>query len=363
MTYDKIIVHGMMTSKNFGDVLLGQTTIGWLRELGCSEVLTAYASPEVQKILGTRNARPADYASADAVILSGGGYFQMMDRGRPALKRFVKNTGPLMAGGALGKPLAILAVGMAPLPHAILRQGVRRLFNRARLVTLRDPRSMECAGELSLRKPPVLAGDLVFAHRPETLPPALLDEARGIVGKGRVLALHLSDSSAGSPDYARLHKLIEQELAPLTDTRFLLIADHPSGDSGGPQARAQAELQRRLGPDRCILAPYRDTAFLMALLSVSDAVLTNKLHVGLAAAAMGTMPFSLAKNVKNLGSFADLGLAGTCAMLDAPDEDIRPILHALRDCETGFEVPEAIRARSMSNRDLLAGFLAGKRAA
>lgn len=362
LKHQRIIVHGMTTSRNFGDVLLCETTVAWLRELGCGEILSARASPEVQKILGTRNAALSDYRRADAVLLTGGGYFQMTDHGKAAIKSFAKYAGPLMLGRIFGKPLAVLAVGLAPLPHGILARGTKWLFDSCKVVSLRDPRSVEYAGALNLRKPPLLAGDLVFAHRRETLPDGLADEARALLDKQpqeRLIGLHLSQASAGSTDYTRLYALIEEVLAPMQGTRFVLLEDHPSGSGKGPQLQAHDELRARLGADRCIAVPYRDTAFMMAILAGLDAVFTNKLHVGLAAAAMGTTPFSLAKNVKNIGSFADLGLAENCAMLGAPDAQVRAILERLRDCQDRFEVPAEIRDRSLSNREILARFLAG----
>ncbi len=357
----KIIIHGMMTSQNFGDILLAEIVTGWLRELTTAELLSAYAAPDVQAILGTRNATPGDYVSANGVVLSGGGYFQMMDSGYPALKRFLKNTGPLQLAQLFGKPTALIGVGVDRLPHASMRFMLRRLLNHAVAAGLRDPNSLACAEELGLRRHAELTNDLVFSLDATTLDPqkqAAAAARRERLGSDRLVGLHLSGTSTSAPDYARLHERLRLALADAPpSTGYLIIEDHPSKEKGG-QSDAQQEILSYLPAGRAEIVRYDGTRSMLALLHSLDSVFTNKLHVGLAAAAMGTMPFSLAKNRKNLASFDALGIGGNCLMLSAATGDMDRILASAITHSGRFTVPPDVRALSMKNRDLLKKFVA-----
>lgn len=356
----KLIIHGMMTSQNFGDVLLAQIVTGWLRELTSAELLTAHAAPDVQQILGTRNAKASDYLSADGVLLSGGGYFQMMDRGYHAQKRFVKNTYPLHVGQLLGKPTAMIGVGVDKLPHRSMRMMLRRLLNHSVAVGVRDPNSLAFAKQLGPRRPPTLTNDLVFALRESDIVPEKSAAAGALIaelGRERVVGLHLSGTSSESEDYARLHARLKQLLASAPeDTAFLVIEDHASKGGKG-QVEALRELQSYLPDSKSRFVPYAGTAEMLAVLNRLDAVFTNKLHVGLAAAAMGTMPFSLAKNRKNIGSFAALGIGDNCRMLSASADEMDDVLNRAISHRGRFVVPEEIRQLSAKNRELLAQFV------
>ena len=358
---NRLIVHGMMTSQNFGDVLLAQVVTRWLSELTSAEILTAQAGADVGAILGLRNAKPADYLTANGVVLSGGGYFQMMDRGWPALRRFIKNVGPLVTGRLLGKPIGLVGVGVEQLPHQTMRVLLRGLLNSATVTGLRDPNSIACASSLGLRRAPTLTSDLVFTLTSDDLAPADLAVARQLtvdLGWERVVGLHLSEPSNGSSDYARLHESLRRRIAETPETvGFVLIEDHPNHNGGG-QRGAWDEIAALLPPSRYRLVPYAGTGAMLALLHTLDAVFTNKLHVGLAAAAMGTMPFSLAKNRKNIASFATLGLADNCRMLSASDAEMDEILGRALTHHGHFEVPSEIRTLAWKNLDLLSAFVA-----
>ncbi|MBL4858037.1 MAG: hypothetical protein JKY36_02365, partial [Erythrobacter sp.] len=78
-----------------------------------------------------------------------------------------------------------------------------------------------------------------------------------------------------------------------------------------------------------------------------DAVLTSKLDVALCAASMGTMPFAVAKHRKNLASFADIGIASNCCLLDEADSDqIAAIVSRFLRHEGSLAVDNDVRNRA-----------------
>lgn len=355
----KIVVHGMMTSENFGDVLLAQIVTRWLRELTSMELVLANASPEIAQILGCRRARLIDYFSAKGVILSGGGYFQMMDHGLPAMRRFVKNVGPLLAGRLMQKPIGMVGVGVDELPHAVMRSTLRYLLNVSSIVGLRDPRSVEHARNLKLKRLPILTSDLVFSVTEGDTGLHQRGRASELLSKlngKRLLGIHLSDSADASPRYRQLHHLLKVYLPSVEDEAgFVLLEDHPGGNGG--QRRAQREIMQYLSERNTVIIPYETTELMLAVLSKVDAVLTNKLHVGLAAAAVGTAPFSVAKNRKNLSSFKALGLSDNCCMLDESDSILERIVSTFVVHEGTVSILPKIRELAAKNKELLSEFV------
>lgn len=354
-----LLLHGALSSPNFGDVLLARITVGWIREHSDFEICAYKAAPAVLEELGIRPATVRDLFSADAYLLSGGGYFQTPLTGYRAHKRFLRHAGPVLLGQIRRRPTALIGVGAARLPHAAMRRGLRFLIDQAHTATVRDPRSHEASVAVGTRRPPTVTADLAFVQCRSILPPEACEEAAQLVssvGSGQTIAVHLSGTPATSPDYANLYRALEESLMAAQQAGVLLIEDHPH--AGSPQQQAQAHLHQRLGAGRSRIVPYRDSQSLSALLSAVDAVLTDKLHVGLVAAAMGTPPYSIAKHPKNLATYEAIGLGEHCILLERCDASrVRSLISRLLDPPDTFSIAPEVRERAGENERALRDFL------
>ncbi|TIN35833.1 MAG: polysaccharide pyruvyl transferase family protein [Mesorhizobium sp.] len=361
-----LIFHGMLRNHNFGDVLLAQICLSWVREIyPYHPIKSVFVTPELSELLGLGHAKIFDILRAKAAVLSGGGYFQIADSGLAPLKRFCKNAGPILLAQMAGRPTALIAVGVGPIPNRSIfdwttRAGIRLLFSAARLVCLRDLGSVDAFRSLQTGTVPVQTADLVFALRPEDLPASAIDYAESIMatisaGKN-VLGLQLSYLKESSPEYLRLYDVLETKISSTEGNHFLLLEDHVALDSG--QQRFQAYMKQKLGQDRTTVVPYRGPFQMAALLGRTKGVLTDKLHVGLVAAAMGATPFSLAKHPKNISAYEEIGIPENCALLSkATAKEIEAVVEGFLKKNRPFEVSAKVRGAALENKKLLQEFL------
>jgi polysaccharide pyruvyl transferase WcaK-like protein len=357
-----ILFHGALRSENFGDVLLAQVILSWIREATAAQIFAAGVSESVLKLLGLKKATLQDQFTADAFILSGGAFFNFPGKGAPfseAARFFVRNSWPLLSAQALGKPTAIIGVGALGGRPLLWRTVARLSFSRTRAASVRDSGSWKALRELGVKQLPACTADSVFYLTLDDLPQPALRYADGVVlkaAKGRRIGVHLSGSPETSPHYARLFQILEARIAPDPNLTIFVIEDHPSSKSG--QRAAQDYLSQRLGSGRCVAVPYPGTYELASVLAKLDAVLTDKLHVGLVAAAMGTPPFSVSKHPKNAPAYDEIGLGAHCLMLDsASDAEIDRLASALVASTERFKVPDHVRTGAQRNRELVHAFI------
>jgi polysaccharide pyruvyl transferase WcaK-like protein len=354
-----LIFHGMLRSQNFGDTLMAQIVLDWIRDMTDEPIRAMFVSPPLRERLELPVASPLDILRAKAAVLSGGGYFQIADNGVPALKRFVKNAGPILLAQAAGSPSALIGIGVGPVPAGALESGVRRLLARAKVVCVRDRTGYDLVRRLVLGANVEETADIVFSLQAAALPAAAVAAADRIAparGARRQSAVLFSDTPDRNVKYAPVFEALEAACAANPDRHVLLFEDHVNPGSG--QQRAQALLCERLGPERTTIVPYPGTFELAALIARMDSVLTDKLHVGLVAAAMGVSPFSIAKHPKNLAAYAAINCAGNCLMIGEADatQYTNLALRALGISEP-IELANEVRRRSLANKVHLSEFL------
>lgn len=357
-----VVLHGMHSSQNFGDVLLTQIMRDWLVTGAGAQVALLAPSPDVAQVLGLPAATRRQLWRSEAVILGGGGFFQRMDGPKGALKAIIKYGFPLGLARLFGKRTAMIGIGIAPMPRPGLDWLMARVLRRVDLVVVRDVVGYDHAADLLGSRTTdqlVQATDLIFSLTPDWLPQDARDWARAqhqALGTRRALVVHLSEPPSRTPRQDHIAGLLADRIKRQPDTGCLLIEDHPSNN--GPQMQAQQEMATRLSGTPVRIIPYPGVERLAALLAGSDAVFTNKLHVGLCAAAMGTMPYALAKHRKNMASFSDLCLTQNCAMLTASDPSIfEPLLDSFAGCSSRLNIPDDVRTRAtLAQRSVLEFF-------
>ncbi|MER8578405.1 polysaccharide pyruvyl transferase family protein [Mesorhizobium sp. M1423] len=363
-----LIFHGMLRNHNFGDVLLAKICLSWVREVYTLPIKAVFVTPELRERLGLAPATLFDVLRANAAVLSGGGYFQFAENGLNPLKRLYKNAGPILLAQMARRPTALIGVGVGPIPDGsgldwITRAGIRQLFGAARLICVRDLGSLDASLSLLSGADPIQTADMVFALRPEDLPKSAVDYADSVVSPiyanknvENILGMQISSLREESAGYEQLYDILERRIGLTHGNHFLLLEDHVYMGSG--QQRFQAYMKQKLGPDRATVVPYPGPFQMAALLSRMDAVLTDKLHVGLVAAAMGTEPFSLAKHPKNISAYEEIGIPSNCALISkATAADVEVIVESFLRKNQRFEVSSRIRAAALKNKKLLQEFL------
>ncbi len=365
-----VALHGFVYSANFGDMLLSRMTLDIVRRQAPDAALSLpFASQPFLRSAGIASATGlTQFLRSDALVYHGGGYFAFSSRFEPRsrarlYKRFYA---PGMAAATLGKPYGIFAVGVGPIRSALQRAAVRRVFQAASIVTVRDEEGYDWLRRIGVGNSNIhLAADLAINLSWDDVPPDAVAEADRIlatVPSERRIGLHLSAPSATGVEYDAIMRGIVTYAARHPDIGIVVLCDHLPENAADetPQHLAAMELVRRIG-SRARFVGQPPLWTLVALLGKLDGLVTNKLHAGIVSSAFGKRVVSIAKNEKNFRFFRQIEAPTRCmSVAEAGSTDIPAFL------ERGFEslsvptvLPPPLRALARTNEVLIGAFLNG----
>jgi polysaccharide pyruvyl transferase WcaK-like protein len=223
-------------------------------------------------------------AACDAVILGGGTVFKELSpaTGRPPLDLLQKGLALAYGAKALGKPLAMVGVGAAPIAAARGRLVARRLVRQADLLILRDEESADVLAEAGAPTPFRIGADAAWT---------LMGDPAVRSGHGdRVIVALSHEAGAGRGDGFAAD--IAASLVPVLASGYE-VALQP-WQVGGPVRPDDLDLARavrqQLGGAAELLLPPADLHEARATFAGARLVIGLRFHALVAAAAAGT-PF------------------------------------------------------------------------
>ncbi len=298
----RLFLVGNFGSANLGDELLLSIIAGWAREANAAIAAMSTHPAWTSSLHGVRalpynslHATVDEVATADLVVLAGGGLFQDYDPlAREPLERFPAYGANIFAqmahiAGALGVPLLGLAQGVGPLRGDDSRGVVREVFAKAAAITVRDRASADLLRSIGVERPAIVAPDPAWAWSPpQRAVPRLAELDPRFAGK-RVLALALRDwrfVEGWEPEVAQvLQAHLPSDWACLwIDFQRALPVDGGGAVTGGvserlmarmPEARTQLQWQGN------------DVSEAYGLMAQCDAALTMRLHATILAHKLG----------------------------------------------------------------------------
>ena len=306
MKKNNILLCGAHRTNNFGDTLLAF--------LFGKEVLTAghqlcvpKANPELIKQLKTIGWQPrVSSERIDAVLFHGGGYF-----GEPSQELAPRWGKRMLAHHVIphlrllfsGRPFAILGVGVGPLSYAPARFAVKQLFNSATLVSVRDEESKANLKEYGVKRP-------IFVFPDAALTIGIKSLSKQIDFKSdnhRIkMGLHLSSV----PQIDDSQTIFFDELLDVINTYDIDTVSFIDHEGRQTYQQVCNEIANHLSNVHCESRPlYNDMNDLLALIDTLDIVITDKLHVGICAVALGKVVISLPKHPKTERFYRQLGIS------------------------------------------------------
>lgn len=363
-----VALHGFVYSNNFGDMLLANIAQVILhRHAPETEVTLPFATDVFLRDAGIAAATGwRSFMRSDALLYHGGGYFAFGStfhwRTRPRL--FHRFYTPALAAAAAGKPYGIFGVGVGPLHSPVQRYAVRKVFEAAGSVTVRDEESYDWLCRIGVRHDRVLpAADLALTLTHHDVPAeaaAAADQILLRVPAERHIGLHLSAPSDVNAAYDGIMRGVIKFVTSHPEIGFVIFCDHVAGQNGTqtPQYRAAQELAARIGA-RAILVGQPDMWTLVALLAKLDGLVTNKLHTGIVSSAFGRRVVSIAKNDKNFRFFRQLGAPERCvSVAQSQDIDIPDLLEqGFQSLHVPTSLPGTLRDLAARNEMQIRAFL------
>lgn len=309
----KIILHGAFRGDNFGDTLLLKLAVGEVLKIGGVPVISNTCKTTMQQMpsgcltLG----KDVRVRSCDGLIYCGGGYFG--EQPKNAFKwnlRFLKLHVPVgLMCMLLRKPIAVIGVGAGPLQLRINRFFVKKLSTVASALWVRDVESKDFLVSIGVAENLVnQCADLALSLNFREF------EGKRLWPDGQtaedVVALHLSSPSLTDSNQNEVFEGVLSFAKAHPEKLFIAICD----SHGNAQKAAAAELSSRIGPDRCVQVDYEGVEKLLEVIASCGLVITNKLHIGIVAAAFSIPSVSIANHPKTLRLYRQLGREAFCLL-------------------------------------------------
>jgi len=357
-----IALHGAYFGKNFGDILLMRLFCGQIRGmLPDARVVLAKAPSTNVEAIGADGTGPLELAKAKALVFGGGGYFgqPQQQTWRWAWRNYRLHVRLAEQARRRSLPYAILGVGFGPLTTPVLNERFVKACRHAQVFAVRDRESVEYATRYGIPEAQVHpSADAALGIHRGMIAPADLEKAYVDFPAGPTrIGVHLSHTDHHRDSLLRLaEQLLVQagtdrsiELVFLNDSVVRVIPRIYEGllDKHGRGLAGRLTKERYSSVDR-----------LLAVLDRMDAVLTNKLHVGICASALGKPVLSVPLHSKTRRLYKQIERSHCCI---EPDQlGSLDVMGFLREqiAAGPVRIPQAVLAASAENFRLLRDFLA-----
>ena len=355
-----IAQHGAVYGRNFGDVLIQKQLADELRARLNARVFFPQGTSAFQSDSGGDIRGKWRLPFASFVIFGPGGYLGERRHDKEAWnRRLARFHGSLFRKIRLLRiPSAIFGVGIGPLSDPASRSLVRDILDYSRFIHLRDEDSAAYAADhLGIARERISVGpDIALSLDRGQIPPAARQEVLGTAGTppGRRVGIHLPVSGFAADELDRLAADVAAFAATRRDMQFLLLLDNP-GEPFHPRLDRLAEEQENV-----LRVSYTDPARLLATIESCDCVVTNKLHVGICAAALGCNPIAAYTHPKVIRFYRQIGRERFCVDLAKYESPwISKVLEEALSMGAGDIVSTAARLRSEVSQNIgrLSGFL------
>lgn len=359
----RIALQGSYFGHNFGDILLLSLYRKWIREVVDCEVLLPLATDEAVENVGADMNGFRHLFRSNGLIYAGGGYFGEPPGSHSQIRRWaVRNflrhipSGILMSG--LGRPVAIIGVGAGPLSDSVFRSSVKRLVERAVIVAVRDEESHQFLRSIGVSRQDLeITADAALTLSVEDIPGEKIEYIKARFPTTNLVGVHLPCTPTVSAHVQLVLNEMEALLDQYHELEIVVMSDNTAYDPAVLAERLAAHHRNRVH-----LARYRDPWTLVALLSRLRLVITTKLHVGIVATAVGTLPVSFPYHHKTERFYRQIGRTDLCLPLRQVNRglvarQLRQALEETQDPNYRFELPCKVRAVAYKNRQLVERFV------
>jgi len=299
----KLAIHGCYHLPNFGDLLLHDILVNWLREKWQIEPVTLDPyDPKTKATLFSIGKRVLRSCRCDFAVLGGGGYFVADPGGNPhSLLRYYF---PTMAWRMTGVPYAIICVGAGPAMNARTSMMTRSMFRNAKVACVRDDASKEVLQHSGVNVTNVkVCADLVFTLRKAMIPASAMRRARDLLQPTegqRILGMHFQHAATNQQCAEAVVQTIQRSVKRSDQVRLVWFFDHT--DRSAPALR---QLSDKYLPQAEMIS-FQDHWTTCAMISMMDAVWTSKLHVGIVASIFKKPVYGYSAHGKTIRFFEQI---------------------------------------------------------
>lgn len=357
-----VYVHGSFMNDNYGDFLLYKVVMDEMEKY--SKELNIYSSDvseSYDKFHSVKREKKAKaIMSADMGICTGGGYFGEPDERKLywSIRFIIKHGIPLATLRIRKIPYAIIGVGVGPLTFFVPRMLVKYIFNGASAISVRDNESVQYLKKIGVKKEINMNPDWVMSMNQGDLARSK-NEAKEILEKlgmnkeNKNIFVHLTSKNYND---GKGMSLVINELIQFAEKNeninFIVGCDQVRESQ---EKRAQ-EIVSKLPCGRAKVLKYPGPWILSSILNEVDAVITDKLHVGIVATRLYKNVISVAYHSKALRFYSQIGRKRNSVHLNnVTTEEVALLLNHILDQNT--DTIDPIIQKAKNNKKLLNDFI------
>lgn len=350
----KIIVCGATHGSNYGDSLFAMIFKESIQQYKNYRPLFTNVSEYSRCVLNVDQMTIKDLFSSDALIYISGGYFGQSHKEtyKVSLFRFINYYLSGLITILRGKPVAIIGVGAGPLERIFLKKTVVYIFNKAKVVSVRDEMSKEYLVKYGVNKPIYITSDT--AH--------VIDEKRYNVGNKsnfikskekfnnkHIVLVHLASKNEEVYNDIIVNTILE-ELGSDQKYAFIITTDYVTKEI----PRHIIEL---FPEERSEYYKFYDVYEFTELIASVDSIFTPKLHVGILGCTFNKAVLSFPLHPeKTIRYYTQIGYLEHCKSLFEVD---KPTVRSMIEkyLNDRIVIPTGIKELSKKNILLLEDFL------
>ena len=308
------LLHGATNcnSSNYGDFIYGDMIYTYLKSIN-GNVLFYQPSDFFKRYLKSYDDNVNFKKNqADLIVYIPGGYF-----GEGHNAKFKENIVQFLRFMPLGiwasfhkKNMIVLGVGAGPLNNIFMKYGVKKICNASKLVTVRDHESFECLKKISNNDQIFESSDLILTYDVQLQ----TDKSKQIIdilekAKGKkIFIIHFNHDIVALKKFASAVNMFN-----LHNKDYYYVV---TSDSVMINEFENISLFNDMVDFEFYHFKYNDPYELSTLLSISDVVLTCKLHVGVVSSLLKKSVIVVACHYEKTKRFYNqIGYGGRCINL------------------------------------------------
>ena len=353
----RLYIHGSFMNDNYGDFLL-YYVINNICELyeDKYDFFSADVDSSYNKYckinMKTKN---EGIFKSDIAVFAGGGYFGEPDKRKLYwnFRCFAKHLLPAYIISKRNIPYAILGVETGPISLRINRFLLKRICDKATALSVRNEESKKFLQQIGVKNTILVNPDWIMGIDKENLidhPNNSEEIIKDIDGKMKKIFVHLTTRNTKGMENV-IKDLIE--FSKLEKNVYFIIGCDQKRETQETRAK---DLYSQLPNERCRLAYYEGPWTLSNLLNKVDAVITDKLHVGIVATKFGKEVISVASHNKSVKFYKLIGRQKWTNHLNniKPEETLNKLKKLTFK---NVEIDQEIFIKAKKNEELLKKFL------
>ncbi|MEO1521936.1 MAG: polysaccharide pyruvyl transferase family protein [Cyanobacteria bacterium J06633_2] len=324
-------IHGAYYDNNFGDLLLMRIFENWVRSAFSSSIVYPLLPKSEYNRFGhlfpNTQFGMKSWNQWQGLLYAGGGHFGEPHRQARkgyrgyrswSLRFFLRHVMPAELCIRRQVPYLIAGVGVGPLTNPMVRQEVKRIFNHADTISVRNAESQRYVQEsLGIKDVRIVPDAALTLTQEEILPEAMerVEQLFAPYGDRPLLGIHHPRYIlADTPQAIALRTELIRVLKTAPEVVPVIFADDGGGKFSEPCDTLARLIQEETGRS-CLTVPFKGVWQTIALISKLSAVITTKLHVAIVAYAMGVYAESCAVHPKVKRFFEQIGRSSQCTLI------------------------------------------------